>query len=195
MPLPSAMKREKKELRATYQAMLQQLSAAEVRQRSAEICASALALPALQQKRTIAAYSSFGQEVITQPLLANLLAAGFALTLPVVDQQNRKMDFRYVDDLLTLRPGVYGILEPHDGRLCPPEEIELFFLPGLAFDRQGNRLGRGGGYYDRYLSTIQPPAVKVGLAFQLQIAEALPVDAHDIKVDAVITEEGIMYFS
>ena len=192
MSLKSTVKKGKKSLRAAYQALLEQMPKVEARRRSAVICSTALALPVLQNKKVIAAYSSFGHEVVTQPLLANLLAAGFVLTLPVVDQQNQKMEFRRVDSLETLTPGVYGILEPHTGQLCSPEEIELLFIPGLAFDRQGNRLGRGGGYYDRYLPTVKPNAVKIGLAFQLQIADALPVDPHDIKVDAVITEQGII---
>ncbi|NLC53125.1 MAG: 5-formyltetrahydrofolate cyclo-ligase [Firmicutes bacterium] len=190
--MKSTVKNEKIKLRAAYQARLGQLPKAEARRRSAVICALALDLPVLLNKQVVAAYSSFGHEVVTQPLLAGLLKAGFTLALPVVDQQNRKMEFRRVDRLETLTPGVYGILEPRNGQLCCPEEIELFFIPGLAFDRQGNRLGRGGGYYDRYLSMIKPSAVKIGLAFQIQIAAALPVDPHDIKVDAVLTEEGII---
>jgi 5-formyltetrahydrofolate cyclo-ligase len=192
MALQSTIKKAKKEQRAAYQAQLKQIPLAEVHRRSAVISSLALALPALQNKQVIAAYSSFGHEVVTQPLLASLLTAGFVLALPVVDQANRKMEFRRVDSLESLTPGVYGILEPRNGQLCFPEEIDLFFIPGLAFDRQGNRLGRGGGYYDRYLATIRPDAVKIGLAFQQQIADVLPVDPHDIKVNAVITEEGII---
>lgn len=192
--LSFAIKKRKKELRATYQAKLGLLPEEEIRRRSEVICALALALPVLQNKQVVAAYSSFRQEVVTRPLLTGLLTAGYVLALPVVDQTNRKMDFRRVDSLKTLTPGVYGILEPKSGRLCPPDAIELFFIPGLAFDRQGYRLGRGGGYYDRYLSTSKPGAVKIGLAFHLQLTEALPVDPHDIKVDAVITEQGIIEF-
>jgi len=192
--LQSTVKAEKKELRAVYQMKLAQIPEAKVRRWSAQICARALALPVLPDKQVIAAYSSFGHEVATRPLLAGLLAAGHVLVLPVVDRQSRMMEFRRVDSLDALTPGVYGILEPRSGELCSPEEIELFFIPGLAFDRQGNRLGRGGGFYDRYLSTVRPDAAKIGLAFQLQIAEALPVAPHDIKVDAVLTEQEIICY-
>ncbi|MBA2133599.1 5-formyltetrahydrofolate cyclo-ligase [Capillibacterium thermochitinicola] len=192
--MQSTVKAEKKELRAVYQTKLAQIPEAKVRRWSAQICARALALPVLPDKQVIAAYCSFGHEVATRPLLAGLLAAGHVLVLPVVDRQSRMMEFRRVDSLDALTPGVYGILEPRSGELCSPEEIELFFIPGLAFDRQGNRLGRGGGYYDRYLSTVRPDAAKIGLAFQLQIAEALPVAPHDIKVDAVLTEQEIICY-
>lgn len=192
--MQSTVKAKKKELRAVYQTKLAQIPEAKVRRWSAQICARALALPVLPDKQVIAAYCSFGHEVATRPLLAGLLAAGHVLVLPVVDRQSRMMEFRRVDSLDALTPGVYGILEPRSGELCSPEEIELFFIPGLAFDRQGNRLGRGGGYYDRYLSTVRPDAAKIGLAFQLQIAEALPVAPHDIKVDAVLTEQEIICY-
>lgn len=192
--MQSTVKAKKKELRAVYQTKLAQIPEAKVRRWSAQICARALALPVLPDKQVIAAYCSFGHEVATRPLLAGLLAAGHVLVLPVVDRQSWMMEFRRVDSLDALTPGVYGILEPRSGELCSPEEIELFFIPGLAFDRQGNRLGRGGGFYDRYLSTVRPDAAKIGLAFQLQIAEALPVAPHDIKVDAVLTEQEIICY-
>ncbi|NLM36684.1 MAG: 5-formyltetrahydrofolate cyclo-ligase [Firmicutes bacterium] len=190
--MPTTVPTEKKDLRAFYRAKLAQIPEVEARRWSARICARALALPILPDKQVIAAYSSFGHEVATRTLLAGLLAAGRPLALPVVDQQTRVMAFRRVDRLETLTPGVYGILEPRTGQWCSPEEIALFFIPGIAFDRQGNRLGHGGGYYDRYLSTVRPEAVKIGLAFQLQIAEALPASPHDIKVDAVLTEQEII---
>jgi 5-formyltetrahydrofolate cyclo-ligase len=102
------------------------------------------------------------------------------------------MEFREARNLSALTLSAYGILEPQHGRSSLPQEIELYFIPGLAFDRKGNRLGRGGGYYDRYLSTIRPDAIKVGLAYQLQIDTALPVETHDHQVDLLITETGII---
>ena len=184
---------QKKELRKMCQIKLEQLPLTEVKRRSEIICTSALILPILQNKPTVAAYASIHHEVKTDRLLASLLAKGFCLTLPVVRKETRTMEFRQVDSIKALTPGPFGILEPQTGRLCPPEEIGVFFIPGLAFDRQGNRLGKGGGYYDRYLKTVKHTAVKVGLAFQLQLIEALPVTTTDLKVDSLITEEGFIY--
>lgn len=184
---------QKKELRTIFRTKLEQLPLSEVRRRSELICNYALTLPVLQTTTTVAAYASFGHEVMTGPLLAGLLADGFRLVLPVVNKETRTMEFRRVENLAALIPGPYGILEPQQGSLCPPEEIEVFFIPGLAFDRQGNRLGRGAGYYDRYLAALRHPAFKVGLAFQLQITDALPVTATDMKIDSLLTEEGILF--
>ncbi|NLY91400.1 MAG: 5-formyltetrahydrofolate cyclo-ligase [Firmicutes bacterium] len=184
---------QKKELRAIYQRKLEQLPFSEVKRRSELICTYALALPALRRTTTVAAYASINHEVMTDQLLAGLLAEDFRLALPVVKKKNRTMEFRLVENLKDLTPGPFGILEPQKGPLCPPDEIGVFFIPGLAFDRQGNRLGRGAGYYDRYLATVNQPAVRVGLAFQLQIAEALPVTATDVKIDSLLTEEGLIF--
>ncbi|MDR0869152.1 MAG: 5-formyltetrahydrofolate cyclo-ligase [Planctomycetaceae bacterium] len=95
-----------------------------------------------------------------------------------------------------LAPQTFGILEPKQDittdpqRLVSPEEIAFVLVPGLAFDRQGNRLGRGKGYYDRFLRKIPPETFTAGLAFECQIVEQIPVCAHDEPVSMVITETG-----
>lgn len=185
-------KQIKQVLRTAYKTKLQQIGNLDAQQYSELICNYALSLSALQQRKTVAAYASFDHEVNTDRLLAGLLARGFKLVLPVTDTQNRTMEFRSVENLQELTLSTYGICEPQHGPKCFSSEIELYFIPGLAFDRKGNRLGRGGGYYDRYLSAIRPDAVKVGLAYQLQIDNALPVETHDLQVDLLITETGVI---
>jgi 5-formyltetrahydrofolate cyclo-ligase len=76
-------------------------------------------------------------------------------------------------------------------RLVPPEQIDLILVPGLAFTRAGQRLGRGGGFYDRYLAALPTRAIKLGVCFQCQIEENLPLEAHDQRVHAIITESGL----
>lgn len=185
-------KKIKQALRTAYKEKLQKIGGLDAQRHSELICNYALTLPALQERKTIAAYASFDREVNTDRLLTGLLARGFKLVLPVIDNQTRKMEFRDAKNLSALTLSAYGILEPQHGQRCLPQEIELYFIPGLAFDRKGNRLGRGGGYYDRYLSAIGPDAVKVGIAYQLQIDPALPVETHDLQVDLLITETGII---
>jgi 5-formyltetrahydrofolate cyclo-ligase len=87
-----------------------------------------------------------------------------------------------------LLPGPYGIPAP-DGPTIPPETIDLIVVPGLAFDRSCHRLGQGGGYYDRYLPYCR--AVTVGLAFELQMTDDLPWEAHDIQLDFVATDAAL----
>lgn len=91
----------------------------------------------------------------------------------------------------SLKSGVFGILEPEKGaETVPDEEIDLIIVPGVAFDRQRNRLGRGKGYYDRLLATLKVP--KIGICFDFQLQETIPVEPFDKKMDRVITENEII---
>ena len=99
------------------------------------------------------------------------------------------MDARAVSDLSALRSGAFGIPEPGAELPCvPPEEIGLALVPGTAFDRSGFRLGRGGGYYDRFLPLVR--GSRTGLCYGAFLLTVLPRTALDVPVDSIITEEG-----
>lgn len=83
----------------------------------------------------------------------------------------------------------HGLAEAH---IVPPAEISAIIVPGLAFTKHGQRLGRGGGYYDRYLASLPPATHKIGVCFSLQIVDSLPIEPHDQKMDLVITEDGLV---
>ena len=90
-----------------------------------------------------------------------------------------------------LKAGVFGILEPAgDTPSIPEEEIDLIIVPGVAFDRQRNRLGRGKGYYDRLLSTLHAP--KIGICYDFQLQDTIPVEPFDRRMDRIITEKEII---
>ena len=87
----------------------------------------------------------------------------------------------------------HGQIREHtspEARIIPPAEIEIMLVPGLAFTSHGERLGRGGGFYDRYLAQLPPATTRIGVCFGMQIVERLPTEPHDQRVDAVATEEG-----
>jgi 5-formyltetrahydrofolate cyclo-ligase len=88
----------------------------------------------------------------------------------------------------SLRPGRFGVLEP-EGPAVDPAQVELWVVPGLAFDRQGGRLGYGGGYYDRALAQSRAP--RLGFAFARQVVSRVPREAHDLRVDGVMTDSGV----
>ena len=91
----------------------------------------------------------------------------------------------------SLKTGVFGILEPsEDCEAVPESEIDLIIVPGVAFDRQLNRMGRGKGYYDRLLSTLQAP--KIGICFDFQLQDTVPTESFDKKMDMIITEKEII---
>jgi len=89
-------------------------------------------------------------------------------------------------------PGVFGILEPAGSEIVEPGSIDFVLVPARGFDRSGNRLGRGGGYYDRYMSHPDFHAIRCGIAFAAQVLDAIPHDAHDLPVHILVTEEGVL---
>ena len=93
-----------------------------------------------------------------------------------------------------MTPNHFGILQPplETARLIPTAAIPLFLVPGLAFDPAGRRLGYGLGFYDRAFADAAPGALKVGLAFELQILESVPADPHDVPMDFVVTEDRVI---
>ena len=110
--------------------------------------------------------------------------------------QGAEIEFVDVHRLDDLAPSAWNsaVWEPAfpAARVILPAEIDLILVPGLAFTRDGHRLGRGGGFYDRFLAQLPERTVKLGVCFDLQMVEALPAEAHDRRVDAVVTESGLI---
>ena len=102
------------------------------------------------------------------------------------------MEIRCITDLHDLKPGAFGILEPNEGcRMIGPEDIDLAITPCLSCDRSCNRLGKGGGYYDRLLDANPHRFPAVSLCREELLLDEVPVEAWDYQVDAVVTEENI----
>ncbi len=147
-----------------------------------------LEMPEYRAARTVLLYVGAGAEPDTRPLIENALAAGKRVALPFIAGPG-VMEARAVTDLDLLVPGPYGIPAPAENSgLVPPEALDLVLVPGMAFTGDGHRLGRGGGYYDRYLP--QTNALTVALARDFQIVDHIPTDPHDIPVDALIVDGG-----
>lgn len=148
-----------------------------------------------RQAQTICSYVAMPEEVQTQEGLGEILAAGKRLVIPFCEERDLKLC--RVFSLNELSPGRWGILEPNQKvrqdptRQVDPAELEVILVPGVAFDLKGRRLGWGKGYYDRLLGRLPPACVSIGLAFSCQIFDQLPQLAHDRKVAAIVTEEGI----
>jgi 5-formyltetrahydrofolate cyclo-ligase len=190
-PETEALRREKEELRARMRAQLRATAPAE-RLRRANAAAHLLAaLPQVAWARTVLAFSSFGSEIPTGPLIDSVASdPRRALMLPYVEGgELHATRYRPGDELA---PTGYGPLEPARRTLVDPAEIDLVVVPGLAFDRHGRRLGRGGGFYDAYLPRLAVGAVRVGFAFRDQLVDHVPAGAADQPVDLVVTDEEIV---
>lgn len=185
-PIPDE-ERRKAELRAALLEARRGIPPAEREALSAVICGRAAGLPAFRAAGTVHAYVGVANEVRTLPLLEDAWRAGKRVVCPRIGVDGR-LESRQVRSSEDLVAGSRGLLEP-DRRttpLVPAAEIDLVVVPGVGFDRRGARLGFGGGYYDRFLSTTG--ASRVGLAFSLQIVARIPQGPGDERVQWIVTE-------
>jgi 5-formyltetrahydrofolate cyclo-ligase len=146
-------------------------------------------LPQVGSARTVLLFYSFGTEVGTAGMAARLLADGKRLLLPFLTEAG-DMEAAEVRPGERLEASDYGPREPPSRVPVDPSAVDLVVAPGLAFDREGHRLGYGGGHYDRFLARMGGEAPRVGVAFSLQIVERVPVEPGDEPVDVVVTDQG-----
>lgn len=165
------------------------LEKAQQREASLAVCAHLAALPGFGQAQTVMAYMACGGEISLLPLMKQLLAGSGALALPRCEGPGR-MTARLVHSLDALVPGEYGIPAPRaDCPVLAEEEIDVILVPGTAFGRDGGRIGQGGGYYDRFLP--RTGALRVGVCHDFALLERVPAQAHDQKMDLIVTPSGV----
>lgn len=182
----------KAELRSGVKALRKQLSGSDKSQRDRAIEKRVAAHGAFQRAERILIYMHYGSEVRTDGIVADALKLGKRVYVPKV--LGREMEFYQIRSLDECGPGYRGLPEPPleaeqyalEGEDCGDKV--LMILPGLAFDRAGNRLGYGGGFYDRYLER-HPHCVKMGIAYDFQYMERIPAEETDIPVDYIITDK------
>lgn len=179
---------EKAALRRRILAQLAGLSPAERERSDAMLFERFLQLPQVQNSRRLLLFLGVpGREPDTARLLPRLLASGHQLALPRMLPEHG-MEFRRYDPDRPLVQARFGIREPgEDCPLVPKDWGEVILVPGAAFDREGCRLGFGGGYYDRWLPGF--PGFRVGLCREAALQDRLPRELHDCRVDRVLTEK------
>ena len=146
-----------------------------------------------RKAKTVMLYVNCGKEVVTRSLMDVANRAGKTVCLPLCyDTDQHLMDARLWNAEHKLVAGAYGIPEPaSDAPVIDPKEIDLVVLPCMSCDANCNRLGHGAGYYDRYLTQLRDDVVTVALCYEEILAENIPTEEHDKKVNAVITEERV----
>ena len=178
------MNQDKRTLRKQIRETKRQFSDKELEELSLPIISRLLSHPVIVGSKTILIYYSLPDEVNTHHAVNQLIASGKTVLLPrVVDGEN--MEIRFYDKPEDLALGHYGIMEPTGKLFTDYAAIDVAVVPGMAFDGQGHRLGRGKGYYDRFLKKA-PQAYKIGVCFDFQKQEAIPTDANDVIMDYVI---------
>lgn len=175
----------KADLRAKMARARDSLSPEEAAALSEEAVRRLLDLPEVRAARSVFTYVASGREVDTRPLIRALLGAGKAVSVPLVVGRGR-MEARRIRSLEELEPGRFGILAPPAGSPLEPSP-EVTVCPGLAFTERGDRLGRGGAYYDAFLAE-HPGTFACGLSYDFQVVDEIPREASDRRVAAVVTE-------
>ena len=145
-------------------------------------------LDSLHAFNTMMLYHALPDEVPTQQLIDRLVAEGKTVVLPRV-VSDTDMELRRYTGPQDLQRGAFGIMEPTGELFTDYEQLQVAVIPGMAFDREGHRLGRGKGYYDRLLSHV-PYIYKIGLCYDWQLVDHVPTNEHDIKMDEVVVSKS-----
>jgi 5-formyltetrahydrofolate cyclo-ligase len=166
--------------------------------KSGRIVESLLGLDIFLATRTVLAYVHFRSEVETLGLIHACLARRIGVAVPLtLVREKRLVPYLLEDPDTDLRPGYCRIPEPVAERLkqLPASVIDAVIVPGSVFDLAGGRLGYGGGFYDRFLAEEAPQATRIGLAFEVQVVECLPLQPHDQRLHYLVTENRILHFA
>ncbi|VAX37495.1 5-formyltetrahydrofolate cyclo-ligase [hydrothermal vent metagenome] len=179
----------KQELREKVKIFLKKQREKERLAKSKVIQEKLFKLPEFYKSATIFFYASFGEEVETFEMMKQAKVLGKKIGLPKIARNKNFFIPAFVEYLdHDLEDGPFGIKQPKEG--CTQmslEDIDLAVVPGVAFDKTNNRLGRGGGYYDRFLKQLPKDTPTIGLAFDFQVVDTLLQEEHDISVSCVIT--------
>ncbi len=172
---------------------LRAMSPDERHRQSDTVCDRLRDVSAVKSGTTVLVYFALPFEVNIDSLIQNWLVNGVVVAAPRVDWSGATMTAARLTNLSTgLISGRHGTREPSGAQLVDPEQIDLAVIPGLAFDAEGGRLGRGGGFYDRFLAELRrvSDASLVGVAFDEQIVPRIPMEEHDVPVQTVVTPSG-----
>ena len=187
--MSGAITLEKQQFRREIKARKQLVSAEARAMWSLQIAHSIVQLDAWHQAKTVACYAAMADEVdVTSDDC--IFSSDKTIALPVIS--GNTMNFYACTSDACLLKNRYGILEPDTARSERVDEIDLVIVPGMAFDRQGNRLGRGKGYYDRWLAHFT--GAVVGVCFDFQLYPSIPTTAHDCKMNMLVTAKERLFF-
>lgn len=171
-----------------------QLTRTELIEKSQLITEHLIGLNLLKENMNVFLYMDFRNEVMTQFILAYLKEINAHIILPKTHINDHSMTLHHIQDMEKLQLTKYGILEPTNETEIDVSQIDLILIPGVAFDKNGYRLGYGGGFYDRLLPHFKEKPV-IALAFDLQVIKVVPREAHDRKVSMLLTESTIIDFN
>jgi 5-formyltetrahydrofolate cyclo-ligase len=184
----------KKELRKRLREVMDSIPPEELRARSVEVCRLLVEQPEYKRAEVVLVFFSLSSEADTTPLVLRAWQDNKRVLAPKVSWEQRRMLPIEIRSSLDLAEARMGIREPASGVPVPVGEIDLVILPGLAFDPFGNRLGRGKGFYDRFLAHKDYRAVSCAIALEEQFVDFVPVGPHDMPIDMLVTDKAVRRF-
>lgn len=185
----------KQEQREKVMDYRQRLTDKELLDKSMEIKKKLFELDEFIEAEVIMFYVDFRNEVKTEFMIKEALNDGKRVVIPISQVEDRSLLLSELKDYdQELETGTYDILEPKEEYIRPVEhsELDLVTVPGVAFDEDCNRLGYGGGYYDRFSAGLDSQVSRIALAFEIQIVDQVVTDEHDLPVDKVLTEKRVI---
>lgn len=187
---------DKAQLRRKLLNCLLAISAEQRSEKSRKACQNLISMPQFQSASTVMMFLSLPHEVDTSEAILFAWQIGKVVAVPKISWQQRHMIPVQISSLETgISTGNGGLRNPITAVPVPFEDIDLVVTPALGFDRNGNRLGRGGSYYDRFFANAELKAPRCGFAFAEQLIDSIPVIEHDKPVDFLVTDEEIIYFN
>jgi 5-formyltetrahydrofolate cyclo-ligase len=186
-----SFKHEKQLLRDRARALRSSLSMAEILEKSERICHNLMDV--IDGQTPLMVYVSKPMEVHTRALIGQLLAQGKAVVVPIIEKETKTLRLSYIEDPAVLSRSTFDVAEPVGHELpAQASDVKAVIIPMLAFDKRGNRLGYGAGYYDRFLTT-HPHMTRIGIAFACQELPEIPTDPTDAGMDLIVTDTGIIH--
>jgi len=186
---------DKAELRRKLMDCLLAIPSEQRNERSRKACRNLVSTEQFQAASTVMMFLSLPHEVDTSEAILHAWQLGKAVAVPKISWQQRHMIPVRINSLETgISTGASGLRNPISGVPVPFGEIDLVVTPALGFDKKGNRLGRGGSYYDRFFANTELKAGRCGFAFAEQLLDSIPVTELDEPVEFLVTDEKIMYF-
>ncbi|MCK5675811.1 MAG: 5-formyltetrahydrofolate cyclo-ligase [Verrucomicrobia bacterium] len=180
----------KQQIRREIETQRKALDAQWLETASARVVETLLSMDVFQSAETVALYMAISGEVNLDSLFQKCRELGKRTCIPVFNTKEKLYEMAEITPETECLTGHYGIREPLSPCLFPMDNVDLVVVPGVAFDRKGNRLGRGGGYYDRLLEGFSGASSAV--AFDFQVLPSIPLEQHDKPVDVLVTETEIM---
>lgn len=162
---------------------------------SAAIVRRLLQLPQVRHATRVMGYLPMQDELDTRPFLSALIEQGQEVYVPRTIIAERRLEPVRLRDVEHVCIGAYGIAEPAGNDVCLPQQLDFILVPARAFDRNGNRLGRGAGFYDRFMAIEGFTAVRCGAAFSCQLMPAVPHGDHDLPVHILVTENETLHLA